>query len=90
MKLFWNTETKTWDVRFGGGSSVPGLGVFSDSSRGRLPKRIATVNRFCRKALENETSLSPKVSGTTNAGTGPDKAILRAGFHLHKPYIQLI
>ena len=33
---------------------------------------------------------SPRVSGTKNAGTEPNKAILGMGFPLHKPYIQLI
>ena len=37
-----------------------------------------------------EVMKSPKVSGTKNAVTEPPKAILGAGFPLHKPYIQLI
>ena len=34
--------------------------------------------------------LSPRISGASNGGTEPYKAILEVGFPLHKPYIQLI
>ena len=33
---------------------------------------------------------SPRISGTSNGGTDPYKAIFGVGVPLHKPYIQLI